>query len=148
MWRVLCNFAFFSGKCVIGISYVHRTYSSSISGCCFLRMISKSVVGLTLFVELTFSLGGLQIAKSVPHSVAWSSDGCFWCTLQLQRDVKIDKLSQDSYVEQTLEILAALRKLGDTLQPDEEAFLASHATDSLRLFEKVDQEQLGMTYDF
>jgi len=109
-------------------------------------MISKSVVGLTLFVELTFSLGGLQIAKSVPHSVAWSSDGCFWCTLQLQRDVKIDKLSQDSYVEQTLEILAALRKLGDTLQPDEEAFLASHATDSLRLFEKVDQEQLGTMY--
>jgi len=64
--------------------------------------------------------------------------------LQLQRDVKIDKLSQDLYVEQTLEILAALRKLGDTLRPDEEAFLASHATDSLRLFEKVDQEQLGM----
>jgi len=64
--------------------------------------------------------------------------------LQLQRDVKIDKLSQDLYVEQTLEILAALRKLGDTLQPDEEAFLANHATDSLRLFEKVDQEQLGM----
>jgi len=58
--------------------------------------------------------------------------------------VKIDKLSQDSYVEQTLEILAALRKLGDTLRPDEEAFLARHATDSLRLFEKVDQEQLGM----
>jgi len=52
-------------------------------------------------------------------------------------------MSQDSYVEQTLEILAALRKLGDALQPDEEAFLASHATDSLRLFEKVDQEQLG-----
>jgi len=62
---------------------------------------------------------------------------------QLQRDVKIDKLSQDSYVEQALEILAALRKLGDTLRPDEEALLASHATDSLRLFEKVDQQQLG-----
>jgi len=57
--------------------------------------------------------------------------------------VKIDKLSRESYVEQTLEILAALRKLGDTLRPDEESFLASHATDSLRLFEKVDQEQLG-----
>jgi len=63
--------------------------------------------------------------------------------VQLQRDVKIDKLSHDSYVEQSLEILAALRKLGDTLQPDEDAFLASHATDSLRLFEKVDHEQLG-----
>jgi len=57
--------------------------------------------------------------------------------------MKIDKLSRESYVEQTLEILAALRKLGDTLRPDEESFLASHATDSLRLFEKVDQEQLG-----
>jgi len=68
--------------------------------------------------------------------------------LQLQRDAKIDKLSETLYVEQTLEILAALRKLGDTLRPDEEAFLANHASDNLRLFEKVDQEQVGKRTDF
>ena len=64
---------------------------------------------------------------------------CLW--LQLQRDAKIEKLPQDAFIEQMLEILTALRKLGDTLRPDEEAFLASHATDNLRLFEKVEQQQ-------
>lgn len=68
---------------------------------------------------------------------------CDCVCVQLQRDAKIDKLAHDAYVEQSLEILAALRKLGDTLRPEEEAFLARHATDSLRLFEKVDQQQLG-----
>ena len=67
---------------------------------------------------------------------------CQYCLcVQLQRDAKIDKLPQDAFVEQTLEILTALRKLGDMLRPDEEAFLASHATDNLRLFEKVEQQQ-------
>jgi len=73
---------------------------------------------------------------------------CAGVSVQLQRDVKIDKLASDVYIEQSLEILAALRKLGETLRPEEDAFLASHSTtESLRLFEKVDhheqQQQLG-----
>jgi len=80
-------------------------------------------------------------ATSSTRPLLLVTEACIY--VQLQRDAKIDKLPQDAFVEQTLEILMALRKLGDTLKPDEEAFLASHSTDNLRLFEKVDQQQLG-----
>jgi Beta-catenin-interacting protein ICAT len=62
---------------------------------------------------------------------------------QVQRDLKIDKLSQDAYTEQAVEILTALKKLGDVLRPEEEAFLQSHASDSLKQFEKVTASELG-----
>ena len=42
----------------------------------------------------------------------------------LQRDKKLGKISKAAATEQALEILTALRKLGDTLTEDEDAFLA------------------------
>ena len=38
---------------------------------------------------------------------------------------------------QATEILVALKKLGDALQPKEEAFLQQHMTDTLSAFEEV-----------
>ena len=35
---------------------------------------------------------------------------------QMQRDVKIGKMSQDAYTQQAVEILAALRKLGEKVR--------------------------------
>jgi hypothetical protein len=67
--------------------------------------------------------------------------------LQVQRDAKIDKLSQDSYIEQAVEILTALKKLGDTLRAEEEAFLQSHASDSLRQFEAVSTSEIGGSFN-
>lgn len=158
--------------CFLFKEWLHTICSSSVSESCFCWLSQN--VGPSFICGANTSWLDSWAPKLMPDPVTWSTDvfGCtvlwvptavrlaanatavgllhlptliFFCTtLQLQRDVKIDKLSQDSYVEQTLEILAALRKLGDTLRPDEDAFLARHATDSLRLFEKVDQEQLGM----
>jgi sugar-specific transcriptional regulator TrmB len=62
---------------------------------------------------------------------------------QIQRDAKIDKLSNDTCIEQTLEILMALKKLGEPLRPDEEQFLLSHSSESLRQFEKITSDELG-----
>lgn len=58
---------------------------------------------------------------------------------QVERDAKIGKLEPAVANQQKAEILAALRKLGETLQPEEEAFLESNLNASLRQFEKVSE---------
>lgn len=55
----------------------------------------------------------------------------------MERDTKIGKLSSDVAMQQKLEILAALKKLGESLQPLEEAFLQTNGSSSLKQFEKV-----------
>ena len=59
---------------------------------------------------------------------------------QIERDAKISKLSPELYVQQKVEILIALRKLGESLTDTEESFLQSNATDSLKEFEKVNPD--------
>ncbi|CAG2162735.1 unnamed protein product [Oppiella nova] len=61
---------------------------------------------------------------------------------QIERDSKIGKLSFEVYVQQKVEILIALRKLGDDLQPDELNFLQNNASDALKEFERVTDEQI------
>jgi ABC-type transporter Mla subunit MlaD len=56
---------------------------------------------------------------------------------QIERDAKIGKTSQDEILQQKTEILTALRKLGETLEPAEDAFLQANASQSLKEFEKV-----------
>ncbi|EDV23899.1 Protein LZIC [Trichoplax sp. H2] len=56
---------------------------------------------------------------------------------EIERDGKIGKLAVDVYKQQKLEILTALKKLGDKLSPEESAFLADNATASLNQFEQV-----------
>lgn len=55
----------------------------------------------------------------------------------IERDGKVGKLSQDLYTLQKVEILTALKKLGDTLSTSENAFLQSNSNQALSDFEKV-----------
>lgn len=59
---------------------------------------------------------------------------------QLERDAKIGKLAPDVLNQQKLEILFALKKLGDDLNPAEMNFLQHHSTASMREFEQVSNE--------
>ncbi len=56
---------------------------------------------------------------------------------QIDRDAKIGKLATDIATQQKVEILTALKKLGETLKPEEEAFLQSYGSASLKEFDKV-----------
>lgn len=61
---------------------------------------------------------------------------------QISRDEKIGKIPKSQAVGQSVEILTALKKLGETLSPEEEAYLQSNSSASLKEFEKV-SENLG-----
>ncbi|PIK58320.1 hypothetical protein BSL78_04761 [Apostichopus japonicus] len=56
---------------------------------------------------------------------------------EVERDHKVGKLPSDMFVQQKLEILTALKKLGDKLISTEEAFLSSNSNQALAEFEKV-----------
>lgn len=60
----------------------------------------------------------------------------------MDRDLMVGKLGRDLYTQQKGEILTALRKLGEKLTPEEEAFLAENAGAALSQFQKV-SEGLG-----
>ena len=49
-------------------------------------------------------------------------------------------MDRDVGTVQIVEIMSALQKLGEQLTSKEQAFLNSHATDSLKLFEKASTE--------
>jgi len=55
----------------------------------------------------------------------------------LETSVKLGKLSKESYTQQAIEILTALKNLGDKLSGDEETFLASNKTKAMTEFERV-----------
>ncbi len=57
--------------------------------------------------------------------------------VSLQTNVKLGKISQDAYTQQTVEILSALKKLGEQLTQDQEAFLTQHRTKAMSDFESV-----------
>ncbi|XP_072282158.1 protein LZIC isoform X2 [Pyxicephalus adspersus] len=61
---------------------------------------------------------------------------------EMGRDLMVGKLGRDLYTQQKGEILTALRKLGEKLTPEEEAFLAENAGAALSQFQKV-SEGLG-----
>lgn len=56
---------------------------------------------------------------------------------ELQRDQNLGKISQDAYSQQAVEILAALKKLGETLTPVEVDFLQRNTSKAIKDFEKV-----------
>jgi len=56
---------------------------------------------------------------------------------QVQRDRKLGKVSPAAGELQMLEILTALRRLGDTLSREEASFLEANMTESLAAFEAV-----------
>jgi hypothetical protein len=57
--------------------------------------------------------------------------------LQIKRDEKVGKLSKDVAIQQSVEILTALKKLGEGLSPEEEAYLQNNSSASLKQFEQV-----------
>lgn len=63
---------------------------------------------------------------------------------QIRRDEKVGKLSGDIATQQSVEILTALKKLGESLTPEEESYLQSNSSASLKQFEQVSGD-LGMT---
>ncbi|KAM8927996.1 protein LZIC [Pelodytes ibericus] len=60
----------------------------------------------------------------------------------MDRDLMVGKLGRDLYTQQKGEILTALRKLGEKLTPEDEAFLSENAGAALSHFQKV-SEGLG-----
>ncbi|KJE94059.1 hypothetical protein CAOG_08818 [Capsaspora owczarzaki ATCC 30864] len=61
----------------------------------------------------------------------------------LQRDVKLGKLAEPDFQQQSVEILVALRNLGEQLSPAEVEFLNKHSSGSLNNFEKVSSDLAG-----
>lgn len=56
---------------------------------------------------------------------------------EIRRDEKVGKLSGDVATQQSVEILTALKKLGESLTPEEESYLQSNSSASLKQFEQV-----------
>lgn len=60
--------------------------------------------------------------------------------LELQRDVKLSKITKENFTQQTIEVLSALKKLGEKLTEVEQQFLDKNITQELKNFVVVDQE--------
>eukprot|EP00794_Sanderia_malayensis_P015294 gene15294-16871_t len=60
--------------------------------------------------------------------------------LELQRDQSLGKISQSSYNQQAVEILTALKKLGENLTPTEIDFLQRNTSKAMQSFEKVSDQ--------
>lgn len=63
----------------------------------------------------------------------------FYRLSELERDMKILRSSPEMHTRQKLEILMALRKLGEELSSEEAAFVEKHSNSDMRQFEKVVQ---------
>jgi tyrosine-protein phosphatase YwqE len=62
---------------------------------------------------------------------------------ELQRDVKLGKVEQNIFTQQTVEILSALKKLGENLSEMEKKFLDQNITQELKYFVAVDDKEVG-----
>ncbi|XP_076033872.1 protein LZIC-like [Oratosquilla oratoria] len=60
---------------------------------------------------------------------------------QIERDFKIGKLTSNAYQQQKVEVLSALQKLGDVLEPQEQSFISTHASDVMKNFVQVGSEE-------
>lgn len=67
---------------------------------------------------------------------------------QIRRDEKVGKLSGDIATQQSVEILTALKKLGESLTPEEESYLQSNSSASLKQFEQVSGDLGRTSMDF
>ncbi len=64
-------------------------------------------------------LAGRTVVIAVPSVLTVPTQTVFqvYFAVQMQRDVKVGKLSNDIYTQQAVEMLAALRKLGEKVCP-------------------------------
>ncbi|KAJ8257628.1 hypothetical protein GJAV_G00187880 [Gymnothorax javanicus] len=103
-------------------------------------------------MTLVDELGGMQLAIQAAISQAFKTPevirlfakkqpGQLRTRLaEMDRDVIVGQLQRDVYTQQKVEILSALRKLGEKLAPEDEAFLVANASATLSQFEKVTAE--------
>ncbi|XP_066547450.1 protein LZIC [Amia ocellicauda] len=100
-------------------------------------------------MTLVDELGGMQLAIQAAISQAFKTPevirlfakkqpGQLRIRLaEMDRDVMVGKLPRDVYTQQKVEILMALRKLGEKLTVEDESFLSANASATLSQFEKV-----------
>ncbi|XP_024231447.1 protein LZIC isoform X1 [Oncorhynchus tshawytscha] len=112
----------------------------------FNESLKKMVTGNMTLVD---ELGGMQLAIQAAISQAFKTPevirmfakkqpGQLRTRLaEMDRDVMVGKLSRDVYTQQKVEILTALRKLGEKLTVEDETFLAENVTATLSQFEKI-----------
>ncbi|XP_068599497.1 protein LZIC [Brachionichthys hirsutus] len=112
----------------------------------FSDSLNKIMTGDMTLVD---ELGGMQLAIQAAISQAFKTPevirlfakkqpGQLRTRLaEMDRDVMVGKLSRDVHVQQKMEILTALRKLGENLTLEDETFLSENATATLSQFEKV-----------
>lgn len=98
---------------------------------------------------MKFALFQVKINFKLSWCSLWRSKYFITCTYimflpQIRRDEKVGKLSGDVSTQQSVEILTALKKLGESLTPEEESYLQSNSSASLKQFEQVSGD-LGMT---
>eukprot|EP00316_Scyphosphaera_apsteinii_P012658 CAMPEP_0119320442 /NCGR_PEP_ID=MMETSP1333-20130426/52462_1 /TAXON_ID=418940 /ORGANISM="Scyphosphaera apsteinii, Strain RCC1455" /LENGTH=219 /DNA_ID=CAMNT_0007327163 /DNA_START=46 /DNA_END=706 /DNA_ORIENTATION=- len=58
---------------------------------------------------------------------------------EIDRDVKLGKIETGCVADQVVEILTALKKLGDPLAPKEERFLQQHRSEKMSEFEAIEE---------
>ncbi|TRY82514.1 hypothetical protein DNTS_013828 [Danionella cerebrum] len=102
-------------------------------------------------MTLVDELGGMQLAIQAAISQAFKTPEVIrlfakkqpgqlrtrLAEVTMDRDVMVGKLPRDVFTLQKVEILTALRKLGEKLTAEDEAFLAANASATLSHFEKV-----------
>ncbi|XP_075695413.1 protein LZIC isoform X1 [Rhinoderma darwinii] len=113
--------------------------------------LQKIIAGNMTLVD---ELGGMQLAIQAAISQAFKTPevirmfakkqpGQLRTRLaEMDRDLMVGKLARDVYTPQKGEILTALRKLGEKLTAEDEAFLSENAGAALSQFQKV-SEGLG-----
>ena len=62
----------------------------------------------------------------------------------LKRDQHLGKISQSQYTTQAVEILTALRTLGENLSAEEVSFVEKNKSAALADFEKVEKADMGV----
>jgi len=113
----------------------------------FKQSLNKLVAGnLTLISELDSVQLAIQAAVSkafrtpeVIRLFAKKEPGQLRTRLaNLERDAKLQRVPQAMYVQQAVEILTALKKLGEELSGAEQAFLSENMTADMKEFEKYE----------
>ena len=59
---------------------------------------------------------------------------------ELQRDLKLGKVSKEHFTQQTIEVLTALQRLGEQLSSQEEQFLRTNMTENMRHFAELSND--------
>mmetsp|Transcript_51916 Transcript_51916/g.127444 ORF Transcript_51916/g.127444 Transcript_51916/m.127444 type:complete len:189 (+) Transcript_51916:86-652(+) len=106
------------------------------------KMMSGNVGLVTELASVQLAIqGAISKAYSTPEVIrmfAKGENGQLRERLaNLQRDEKLGKISRDAYTAQAVEVLSALKRLGEELSPPDDAFLSANKTQALAAFEEA-----------